>query len=167
VKKIYIMLIALTLVLAAIVPMAIPVAAASPKVVGYVTGSCQGGLGVQPDASFGGTVKLLSDGTIVGNWHLHFFKSTPLDDPLDYLTNTEWKCDEFDGLIFPDAHTAQFWGTFNLVNNSQKYDYSFTGWFQITDNGEPGIGQDTWTMELPELIAVKHGNFQVYYAGNP
>jgi hypothetical protein len=148
-----------------IVPMATPVAAASPKVVGYVTGSCQGGLGVQPDASFEGTVKLLSDGTIVGSWHLHFFKSFGED----ILTNTEWKCDEFDGLIFPDANTAVFWGTFTLVNNNhQGKGVTFTGGFQIMDNSEPGIGQDTWLMlGMPAPIPVEHGNFQVYYAGNP
>ena len=168
-KKLYIILVALALAVATIMPMAIPVAADSPEVVGYVTGSDQGGYGVQPEMSFGGTVKLLSDGTVVGNWHWHFFKSYPNDDPTDYLANTEWKCDEFEGLVFPSPNTAVFWGEFTCVNNSQKYQgYSFTMMFQITDNGEPGVGQDTWWIPgLPYPYAVEHGNFQVYYAGIP
>jgi hypothetical protein len=167
-KKLYMALLALALAVAAIVPMAIPVAADSPEVVGFVTGSAQGGMGEKPDMILGGTIKLLSDGTIVGNWYWHIFNPEPGESFPEYMANTEWKCDEFYSISFPAVNTVVFTGLLTCINNSQKYkgfSMPFPYTFIITDNGEPGVGQDTWG--FPGIISypVEHGNFQVYYSG--
>jgi len=168
-KKFYIMLLALILALAMIVPMTISVAAMSPNVMGFVSGSSFGGAGVQPELGFGGKVTLLADGTIVGNLHQHVFKG--FDDeslglPPDALADTEWIC-KAPSLTFVSSNIAIVGGMFKCVNNKYIDSMLPNGipiFVKITDNGEPGVGYDViefLSAGAPPII-IEHGNFQVW-----
>lgn len=135
-KKLYIIFLALILILAMILPMALPVATANPNVLGYVSGLSYGGTDVQPMMGFGGNLKLLSDGTIVGHWNLRIFKSfdeTAFGLPQDFFADTEWELDltevstnhlePYPGLSFGtyfDDEWAALWGIFKCVSNNHK-----------------------------------------------
>ena len=179
-KKLH-FLIALVLALALLLPLAIPAAAAPPQVLGYVSGATYGGPEKQPALGVSGKVTQLADGSLVGNWGIHFFKGSGIE----YLADTQWKCDEFEPLNLsqygmgilpfnPSPNQAAFMGVFDCVSNSQNYkgQYPWPIGFIITDVAEPGAfadsiaifygdGAGNWT-NVDMIPGIEHGNFQVY-----
>ena len=167
-KRLYITFLALAIALVMIMPMAVPVVADSPTVVGYVTGSFITNINIgqtepedNPVAKFGGNVKLLSDGTIVGCWNNHMFKSAAV--PEDW--KGQWRChdDDFISLTFSDDHTAVIRGYFYAPSDKDK-EFPFDMTIVIEDNGEPGVGVDIiYPGTYPWVpFVVERGNFQVW-----
>jgi hypothetical protein len=144
-KKLGIILLALTLALVMLVPMVMPVAAGEPdnKPVAWVNfggsnGNSKDEMGSHQHLSI--LVKQLSDGSTVG--HIH---------SVNFTTGEEWnfniidsRFEEEDGVKVADILTSLV-----VENNITLY-----FWWQLKDFGEPGNGRDTFKIWwwLPVLV---------------
>jgi hypothetical protein len=156
------------LILSLYLTTALPVAAKSPNVLGYISGSsCIGSDIKQPCFITGGKITLLADGAIAGYWSMHFFKSYDEEsiglDP-DVLADTKWTCDELIGVEFIRANMGWFYGWFTPNNKKKsKFTEPLPIIIAVKDMGEPGVNNDMIYIGLnaPPTI-IEHGNFQVW-----